>query len=362
MIGIIGGGPRSLAIALQLASHKIPVTIFDDKPLHTWSSPYIIEDLIMRSPITFDLVTYIPQLKEYSLANFLNKDINCLTQKEIEYCKERPSRNEFYLYLQWIKDKLEDLGITFIKEKVELITPHSIKTKKSEYIFEYILDYIIIATGATTVREVKPNWLHTTLSLQQANLEQNKTIGVVGSGQGAVEIAVKLSEQNNVYWITNKKYKIEEYPVPSYKDIGYKSALGDYYRKSSFNTRQEYLKQVKQWQPSITPYIHTKLLNSNIKIITPNSTADLENIELFVLANGLNPDISKVPFDFNIKLNPINTYFPDIVSEFKSSSHSNIYFTGILASIFDGPRQGSLISAGLTAKEIVDSILNIELD
>ena len=57
---------------------------------------------------------------------------------------------------------------------------------------------------------------------------------------------------------------------------------------------------------------------------------------------------------------PTNSYIsnlPDISNHFKINTiKGNWYVSGILATGFDGSRQHSFISAGITAKEIIEDI------
>ena len=73
-ITIIGAGPRGLSLALYALFKNYKVTLIDSNPLHTWASDYLISDLEMKSPLSFDLVTYIKELQEFSLSNYLKLD------------------------------------------------------------------------------------------------------------------------------------------------------------------------------------------------------------------------------------------------------------------------------------------------
>lgn len=373
---VVGAGPRGLAIALQASLNNIPTVIIDDQPNFSWTSPNIIPDIIMRSPITFDLTTYIPELQQYSLANFLGIDCKFSTkQKDIESNNIRPTREQFISYLNYIYSLLKhNSNINFIKSKVKSIGADYVEVEVEEGI--YYSKHIVLAIGSSFSKVKVPYWIDLSkfkdkiVSLKDIVKSEQVSAGkfaVVGSGQGAAETVYHLAKQSNkVFWLLNKPLKTSQYPVPDYTIWYNKSALGEYYKMiSTLERKEQYLREVKSWQPSITPYIkkQLELHEDNIEILTPSSTLEIEyifnNINFIIVSTGFNLNVNNLPFnfkEFSLELDNINSNFPKLVKGFKSSNVSSLYFTGALASMYDGPRQNSLISSAITAKEIIENI------
>lgn len=369
IITIIGAGPRGLSTALYALHKGHTVNLIDPDPLHTWNTNYIISNLQMRSPVTFDLVTYIEELQDFSLANFLNIPYT-FTSKQciIEFNNIKVSRSHFSSYLQFILKKITS-KINLIKKKVIDVIENNVYLNDSTIIKSDAVVFCIGYTGKLNI----PKWLNSTnLSksiislntiLSNKNIYKDKKWLVIGSGQGAAEITEYLCNLNGyVNWVTNNPIKVYQYPAPDIKLWGKKSALGDYYRSLNNSIdKVNYLKKVKKWQPSITPYIDHKLkqVNNKYKILHLNNYTDILNLEFdyIVLATGLNPSIASLPTSIKIPSNSFNTIFPNITQGFKLNvPNCDWYVSGILATFYDGPRQHSLISSGLTAKEIINNI------
>ncbi len=371
---IIGAGPRGLAIALQLAYYQkynnYNCYIIDPNPINTWTYPNIIENITMRSPISFDLTTYIEELQEFSLSKFLGYSLPFSdNQQTIEECKISLNRTQFLFYLNNISKYIEAAGIKtkIIREKVISIRTNVVRTIGGRY----EADKIIVALGNRGEYKI-PNWVKKTdlrnklIPLQNIikNKPINKTISVIGSGQGAAEIVYSLALDNKIYWCTNQSIRVSQYPAPSYTEWGIKSALGFYYSTLPVEKKLDYLKQVKEWQPSITPYINSLLelpqIKQNITVINPRDTTDLQevfdNSDYAILATGEEIDLNNFPFDITLERDINNNSFPKLEKGFKSVSHPHISFTGSIAALYDGPRQNSIISSSITAKEILDNL------
>lgn len=359
---IIGAGPRGLAVALRAVQHQeLEVHIVDPKPLSTWLFPNMVPHMQMRSPVSFDLVTFQQDLHPlYSLAKYMKiYEPMPITQKEVENFPHLCMRQDFINYLAFITQTIEAQGGTIVKRKVTDVTEDKVLLFGG-YALEY--DYMVVAVGKANQSPILPNYLR-----ESANLKTvqdlcmcswfKQEVNVVGSGQFAAELVEFLTRQGAIVnWITKHVLAVSQYPVPSCKDWGLKSALGDFYSRGLMEPK-EYLKEVKQWGPTITPYIANLLDGRSYKVIQPESTKEL-NLELpTFLAAGSKEDASLLPVSLPIKRDPTSTNLPSIVKPFKSSSHPNVYFTGGLAVRYDGPRQGSLISSGLTAKAIITDVL-----
>jgi pyruvate/2-oxoglutarate dehydrogenase complex dihydrolipoamide dehydrogenase (E3) component len=361
-IVIIGCGPRGLAMALRASLYKnYEVVIIDPNPLITWSFPYMMEDVLMRSPISFDLTTLCPDIQKFSLANYLNYSYKYNNQFEVEYCDIFCSRLEFINYLKYIFNLVKSsTSIKFIFDQALLIKDGNITCNTINVNY----DYLIISTGKNNHCIDCPSYLKNKplITLQDLLLKRNKSkyLNVIGSGQQAAEIVEYAARQNlYVNWIQKHTPIIKQYPSPSIQDWGIKSALSSYYstlHRSDY--KNNYLKEVKEWGPSITPHIALKLEEVNYSILKPTTTEHLNKIADNILALGFKQEIKLLDVNFNLALDPQAFNFPQIQKDFQSSSHSNIYFTGLLALRFDGPRQGSIISAAQTANKIMQNILN----
>ncbi len=366
---IIGAGPRGLAVALYALTKNIEVILIDPQPISQWALGNIVPDLQLRSPITFDLVTYLPQkeYRKYSLSNFLGFDIWQEDQKEIEAELITPSREDLFKYLNSIFNKLKEFNnFKFIQDKVLYIEDNKVKLASGKILRD---KNIVCASGKSPNNKIpsiinKTKYTSKVISprdLLNTDIEYKRLL-VLGDGQGAAELADYACRRDNfVYWGLKKDYKVDRYPVPSYYLWFEKTALGNYYKTlKSAQDKKNYLKDVKTWQPSITPYILSRLLqNSNryqtIKPVSYQDLPDYKDIDYIIPATGADnkfETFSSVVLDAIEDPNFKN--FPFIKPGFKVTDYVSI--TGIWAIPYDGPRQGSLISAGITAKEIIDYV------
>lgn len=361
---IYGAGPRGLSVALYLNSLGIKSTILDPHPISAWTEPNILSSIIMRSPVTFDLVTQLPNLQEFSLSKYLNiKTKYSSSQKDIEADTNFIYRGDFCSYLNYILNYLIGDGCSLIQEKIINISPSDITTQYQTIPY----DYLIIANGNSGALPKKPSWIHkstlTSKLMSQREIifdtPSGKNIGVIGSGQGSAEFAHELSKDNKVTWIKTHQHIVYQYPGPGYDLIGYKSVLGDYYRKYIRLDSQSkaYKEYVSKYTPTITPHVSKLIESSPVTQIIPNVITEelIDSFDIVLSVCGFQPDIQTLPFDFKVPLLYPDPRFP-YLKEFKMPNTS-IYFTGILASMYDGPRQNSIISSGLTSKTIAEDIL-----
>lgn len=362
-IVIVGAGPRGLAMALRACQYKDQYKVFlvDGSPMSTWKTPNMISDMQMRSPITFDLVTYQEDLHAlYSLSKFLKEGLKYTdSQQEIELNDIFCGRLDFVKYLNYIKGVLQREGVIVCHHDVLDINDRYVIVNDCLTMIEY--DHLIFALGRSCQEEVTPNYLKGHVINHACDLFGKswfrKSCNVVGSGQNAAELCYYLATQKaKVTWIQKHVPRVEQYPVPTWKDWGIGSALGPYYNHKWVD-KNEYRRKVKAWAPTITPFINEKLKEVKIDIVKPSSTSELDNEGFFFLAAGQKQNVELLPTTLPIKKDINDPLFPDIVESFRSTSHPNIYFTGLLASRHDGPRQGSIISSGQTANTIMKSIL-----
>lgn len=354
---VVGCGPRGLAIALQAAEKNISCVVVDPNPLASWDSSHIL-DLLMRSPVTFDLVTRQRKLQKYSLAKFLNIDVPYTEdQRELESCNIFPTRSQFYSYLTEVYRSIRK-NVRVIRDSVRLTEPNKaiggsveIKCKRS-----------VLAVGSVGAKK-QANWINTRVldkSLDPlsvlASPPQGQRIAVVGSAQCAAEYVEFLSRSNKVYWVRNKSPKVTQYPSPSAEFWKDKSALGPYYRTLvGWPDKLAYLHRVKSWQPSITLDIWHQLAKREFEIVSALTYRDVEdlNVDYFILLTGLSNQWTELPIDFSVLENSYAPLFPKVSRGFRLSE-KQVHITGLYATAYDGPRQASVISAAETAAEILE--------
>ena len=369
---ILGAGPRGLGVALRAIESGLSVDIIDPSPLNTWTYPNIIPHICMRSPISFDLVSFIDELNQFSLSSYLTgKGIIYTSQKDIEIPNSTPlSREFFFNYLRYIWSYIiSNPNVNYI--------PSIIKGINKDYIIldndkKYIINgSLVIALGTSNKNISIPNYIKPYIYMDNLLTTKDILIGkenikgmrvmVVGGGQNAAEHIDYLTPNNQVIWVLNKEPKVDQYPVPTYKEWGPRTALGDYYSrlyKTDKDKAYRYLKEVREWGPSITPVIY-KAIKEKKRFITKVNPLDIsryKGIDKVMLCTGIGTSIDELPFLINIERDKSNPDYPYIVNNFKSKE--GIYFTGELSRYYDGPRQGSLISIGLTSKIIVEDIIN----
>lgn len=367
---IIGAGPRGLACALLAHLDQHDVTIIDPQPLHTWSDKYLIPDIRMRSPITFDLVSYLDRddVFEWSLSAFTHHPRPPIDQEGIESSDIFPNRRIFLAYLDQVLDRLLDRGVKLIRKSVIRFDKEWVRLSDDDIVRG---DAVILAPGPSNVGKL-PHWIDKTSLIHKIvshtyvlnNPIVNRRIAIIGSGQSAAEFVVYLTKLgNDVTWVTDKTARINQYPVPSYKDWYSKSGLGSYYREQLLDTslRLGYLSVVREWQPSITPYIKDELDRLSIKPIRVDEFSMARDIadrsDHLLICTGFKTNLDAIPYSEDITRDPAFPHLP-LLNEFRCSN--GVYVTGLLAQGFDGPRQGSIVSAALTAQSILGDIVNVQ--
>ncbi|WOL31317.1 pyridine nucleotide-disulfide oxidoreductase [Microcoleus phage My-WqHQDG] len=358
---IVGAGPRGIAVAIEAKYRGYDCVLIDRDPMGSWDDA--APNMVMRSPLSFDLV--YPGADTWdtsSLIRYVHPGSTepvwgkCL-QKELEYMPERCTRDVFMAYA---KHCLQELDVPIIRDRVLKVSKMGVRTTRDEYIKG---DLVVIATGLSPITEVPP-WVvpvsHKLITAREVIDGVPKGVyAVVGNGQSGAEYCELLARQGNkVYWLVNGVPRVTQYPAPTYIDWGLRSALSGYYRTiPTPEMKQEYLMQIKAWQPSITPYI-SMLMQQHGTTITVlegpgtregyNSWESLQRkITGVLLCTGNKP----APIDYVDEPNKLSGRL--VLDRFIASN--GVYHTGLLAIGYDGPRQASFISAGITAKEIIDA-------
>ena len=338
---IIGGGPRGLACALEAVDKFTSIYIIDSSPTDSWNSLSTVANFELRSPVSFDLVTYNNQ-RDLSLSKFLyDEDIMFSTQKDIEEDTRRVNRTDFYNYICWIKNKLQERNVQFIYTSLLSINNNIAYTKNGNIRF----DYLVLAMG-TKEKEIPANLLKYKRVENRDLIEKDyKSLLVIGSGQGAYDIASYLFDKGiRVGLYITKDAKINQYPIPDYSLWKSRSALGPYCSSLvSTLSKQRYIASVKSWGPSITP--NNEHLLKDIPIYKNINIDDIisKYDNRYVSRIGVTP------------INILNIKPTDINRNFRLSD-SNIFVSGPLATIYDGPRSNSIISSSSCAIQIIKEI------
>lgn len=342
---IVGAGPRGLACAIQAINKFDSIYIIDDEPASSWNYLSTVANFELRSPMSFDLVTYCTtNNREYSLSSILLKqDVIHYNQQSIEEDNRKLNRVDFYNYLVTVKDMLKaHTNIHFIYSKVLSIYNNYVELTNNERIR---FDYLILAQGVkekVTPTNLKQYKQITNLDIINNNYE---SLLVVGSGQGAYDIASYLYNKGvKVGLYINKTPKVHQYPAPSNSIWPSRSALSNYCANLPSNqSKIRYINNVKQWGPSITPnneYLLTTIpihLNENIRdVISKYGNRFISRIGITPI-NMLGIEPTQITNNFRVK-------------------GTNIFVTGLLALLYDGPRVNSIISSSSTAMQIMEEI------
>ena len=356
---IIGAGPRGIAVAIEAKSRGYDCVFIDKHPMTSWNDT--APGMMMRSPLCFDLV--YPRSNtwdDYSLMKYVDPDVTeshwgeC-QQRGMEYQEDRCSRDTFISYATHCLYKTQ---YPIIRDRVLMVGKTWVRTSN-----EYITgDVVVVATGLSPITYI-PQWVEPVSDKLVTAREVIDgvplgTYAVIGSGQSAAEYALLLSTQGHkVYWLVNDRPRVSQYPAPSYIDWGLKSALSGYYRTIPNDMmKKEYMMQIGAWQPSITPMVSTLIhqQGDSISILEGPGTREgyqtwetlQRKIDGALLCTGNKPSI----IDYGEE--PHRVAGKLVLNSFMASN--GVYHTGLVAVGYDGPRQASLISAGITAKEILE--------
>lgn len=362
---IIGAGPRGIAVAIEGKHRGYECVLVDSSyPMSSWDDA--APNLVMRSPLSFDLVyPGAATWDQYSLIRYVHPgssephwgDTADSMQREMEYMEERCSRDTFIEYGKYC---LQHLGVPVIRDRVRMVGSNWVRTNN-----DYMeADVVVVAVGLSPITTI-PEWIepvsHKLVTTREviAGLPTG-SYAVVGNGQSGAEYCEYLARMGHrVYWVVNSVPKVTQYPSPSYADWGMRSALSSYYRTiPTTGMREEYLRQIKAWQPSITGYIHSLMQKHGDAITTLQGPGTREGqsswgtlqrkVAGVLLCTGNKPaivDYGEPPHREGGRL---------VLNNFRASN--GVYHTGLLALGYDGPRQASVISAGITAKEIFDDM------
>jgi lysine/ornithine N-monooxygenase len=341
---IIGGGPRGLACAIEMKDLFTIIYVIDETPTNSWSPLSTLANFELRSPVSFDLVTYSSTNKDYSLSEFLynNNNIQFTNQRELEEDSRRLKRLQFYQYICWAKDKLQQSNVQFIYNNVKNIYNNTI-TLNNEGKIKF--DYLILAQGTKEKPQATNLLRYKNITNSDVLNNEYKSVLIIGSGQAAYDIASHLHNKDvRVGLYIKNRPKINQYPAPSYSIWKERSAIGSYCASLvSQDSRTRYIKTVKAWAPSITP--NNEYLLTTIPIYENNNIDEVIKLydNKYINRTGVLP------------VNTLNINSNQVTSTFRINN-SNMFVTGPLSILIDGPRVNSVISSSSTAITIRQEI------
>ena len=213
----VGVGPFNLSLACLTAPiENLDGLFFDKNKSFNWHPGMLLQDTTLQIPFLADLVTLADPRSPFSFLNYIKEQGKIYSF----YIREDflLLRNEYNQYCQWAIKKLpnvffntevasieydEDYGIYIVKTictQTDVVTFY--KTKK-----------LVLGTGTVphipkSCKSLKGKASHSSTYLQnKAELQKQKSITVLGSGQSAAEVFNDLLQEIDVYgyqlnWIT----------------------------------------------------------------------------------------------------------------------------------------------------------------
>ncbi|MBU2996778.1 lysine N(6)-hydroxylase/L-ornithine N(5)-oxygenase family protein [Cellulophaga baltica] len=213
----IGVGPFNLGLACLTEPIKNLNGVFlDKKESFNWHPGMLLEDTTLQVPFMADLVTLADPTSPFSFLNYIKKKGLLYSF----YIRENflLLRNEYNQYCQWAISKLPNIYFnTEVKhvsydeqEGIYVVTSICMKTKKVKI---YKAKKLVLGTGTPpyipeSCKKLKGKAVHSSQYLKaKENLQEQKKITVLGSGQSAAEIFYDLlleidTKNYELSWIT----------------------------------------------------------------------------------------------------------------------------------------------------------------
>ncbi|WP_419867868.1 lysine N(6)-hydroxylase/L-ornithine N(5)-oxygenase family protein [Chryseobacterium sp. CT-SW4] len=240
----IGVGPFNLSLACLAQPVKELDTLFFDRAQEfNWHPGMMMQDTTLQIPFLADLVTLADPTSEFSFLNYIKEKgrIYSFYIRENFYLL----RKEYNQYCQWAIEKLSNLrfnhdvkDILYDEEQGNyLIKVHNNNSETTE---SYRAERIVLGTGTSPYTPpffapLKNKVSHSSEYLyKKKELQSEKTITIIGSGQSAAEIYYDLLQDIDVYgyelnWITRSSHFFQmeynkltlELTSPEYVDYFY---------------------------------------------------------------------------------------------------------------------------------------------
>lgn len=213
----IGVGPFNLGLACLTAPiENLNGLFFDKSESFNWHPGMLLQDTTLQIPFLADLVTLADPTNPFSFLNYAKEKGKMYSF----YIREDflLLRNEYNQYCQWAVAKLPNIcfntEVTHIEydetNKLYIVTTQCTKTKAATL---YTAKKLVLGTGTVpyipkSCQGLKSKAVHSSEYLQnKENLQKQKEITILGSGQSAAEIFNDLLQEIEIHgyklnWIT----------------------------------------------------------------------------------------------------------------------------------------------------------------
>lgn len=213
----VGVGPFNLSLACLTAPiENLDGLFFDKNESFNWHPGMLLQDTTLQIPFLADLVTLADPTSPFSFLNYIKEQGKIYSF----YIRENflLLRNEYNQYCQWAIKKLPNIYFnTEVKvieydenQELYFVTTFSSKTNAETI---YKTKKIVLGTGTAphipkSCQSLKGKAIHSSAYIQnKSELQKQKSITVLGSGQSAAEVFNDLLQEIDVYgyqlnWIT----------------------------------------------------------------------------------------------------------------------------------------------------------------
>ncbi|KRD12444.1 alcaligin biosynthesis protein [Flavobacterium sp. Root901] len=213
----VGVGPFNLSLACLTAPiENLDGLFFDKNDSFNWHPGMLLQDTTLQIPFMADLVTLADPTSPFSFLNYIKQQGKMYSF----YIRENflLLRNEYNQYCQWAIKKLPNIyfntEVAAIEydENQEFYIVKTVDTKTNITTL-YNTKKIVLGTGTTphipkSCQSLKGKAIHSSAYIQnKTQLQKQKSITVLGSGQSAAEVFNDLLQEIDVYgyqlnWIT----------------------------------------------------------------------------------------------------------------------------------------------------------------
>lgn len=284
----IGIGPFNLGLACLTAPIKKSNGLFFDKTeTFNWHPGMLLQDTTLQIPFLADLVTLADPTSPYSFLNYLKEQNKIYSF----YIREKMLllRNEYNQYCQWVVNKLSN--VFFNTEVIDIdydeLNCHYVVTTqctKTKNMARYYTKKLVLGTGTSpyipdACNTLKDKAIHSSQYLKhKANLQSQKEITILGSGQSAAEIFYDLLQEVEIYgyklnWITRSprffpmEYSKLTLEMTSPEYVGYFYSLPEEKREMLLAKQKHLYKGINNdLLGAIFDLIYTKKLSHHIDV------------------------------------------------------------------------------------------------
>jgi lysine N6-hydroxylase len=284
----VGIGPFNLGLACLTAPIAgLHGAFLDKNPGFDWHPGMLLQDVRLQTPFLSDLVTLADPTSPFSFLNYIKQQGRIYSF----YIRENffLLRNEYNQYCQWAAGKLTNLEFDTRVEQIDYDRKRGCYTVKSVCMKTGAIKVhraakLVLGTGPVPYvpeccRELGGRAIHSSEYLgARQDLQQRKSITVLGSGQSAAEIYYDLLQEIDRYgyelnWITRSPrfFPLEyskltlEMTSPEYVDYFYHLPAG--VRERLVREQKNLYKGINtDLINAIYDLLYIKRLNGDIKV------------------------------------------------------------------------------------------------